>query len=206
MFEMSRSSGNMSCLRQMDEPSENSFSTSYVNRMHQNTEDSATSTGNNRVSAQNFLYASFTEERPDTCLWDQPNKLSEEMVRCMKNIFISLADSSTASAKSRALKMNCPPFSPQSERSTSLSWVQSQLVDTENADELFAAKNGFDPYRVRGKLSWADIGIYGSAIEVSWMSVGKKQLEYAAGALRKFRYIFPTISWLLVEMLQIAEI
>jgi hypothetical protein len=37
-------------------------------------------------------------------------------------------------------------------------------------------------------LSWADIGNYGLATEVSWMSVGKKQLEYASGALRKFRY------------------
>eukprot|EP00262_Sarcandra_glabra_P022243 TRINITY_DN980_c0_g3_i1.p1 TRINITY_DN980_c0_g3~~TRINITY_DN980_c0_g3_i1.p1 ORF type:complete len:309 (+),score=55.57 TRINITY_DN980_c0_g3_i1:94-927(+) len=48
-------------------------------------------------------------------------------------------------------------------------------------------ENSFDPYKVRGKLSWADIGSYGLAFEVSWMSVGQKQLEYAAGALRRFR-------------------
>ncbi|RRT73425.1 hypothetical protein BHM03_00011470 [Ensete ventricosum] len=45
----------------------------------------------------------------------------------------------------------------------------------------------FDPYRAHGKLCWADIGNYSLATEVSWMSVEKKQLEYAAGALRRFR-------------------
>lgn len=140
---------------------------------------------------------------PPNGLWDHPNQLSEEMVRCMKNIFISLADS-TIPSKSSASESHCSPVSPHgmsprghlsssswwssSERSMISSWVQSPQVDIESNSEVLASENACDPYRVRGKLSWADIGNYGLATEVSWMSVGKKQLEYAAGALRRFRY------------------
>lgn len=139
---------------------------------------------------------------PPNGLWDHPNQLSEEMVRCMKNIFISLADS-TIPSKSSASESHCSPVSPHgmsprghlsssswwssSERSMISSWVQSPQVDIESNSEVLASENACDPYRVRGKLSWADIGNYGLATEVSWMSVGKKQLEYAAGALRRFR-------------------
>lgn len=130
-------------------------------------------------------------------LWDNPNQLSEEMVGCMKNIFMSLADSALQS-KSSALESQSPAVSPRghlstssiwssSERSRISSWVQSPQIDIRNNSGVLASENAFDPYRVRGKLSWADIGNYESAIEVSWMSVGKKQLEYASGALRRFR-------------------
>ncbi|XP_059456293.1 uncharacterized protein LOC132186375 [Corylus avellana] len=139
---------------------------------------------------------------PPNGLWDHPNQLSEEMVRCMKNIFMSLADS-TIPSKSSVSESHCSPVSPRgmsprghlsssswwssSERSMISSWVQSPQVDIESNSEVLASENACDPYRVRGKLSWADIGNYGLATEVSWMSVGKKQLEYAAGALRRFR-------------------
>ncbi|MCL7024153.1 hypothetical protein MKW94_030108 [Papaver nudicaule] len=180
---MSIKSRALSRTRRMDEPSENSCSTSYINTMNQATEDSVLSFKDEIASAKNPQHVTSNDGMEVEGNWDQPNKLSEEMVMCMKNIFISLADSSTLSSKLRALKMNCPPFSPQSECST------NPQVDTESTGELFGAKNAFDPYKVHGKLSWADIGIYGSAIEVSWMSVGKKQLEYAAGALRRFRLL-----------------
>lgn len=131
------------------------------------------------------------------CLWDNPNQLAEEMVRCMKNIFMSLADSAMPS-KSSALEGHCSTLSPRghlsnsswwssSERSTISSWVHSPQIDIQSNSGILASENAFDPYRVRGKLSWADIGNYGLATEVSWMSVGKKQLEYASGALRRFR-------------------
>lgn len=131
-------------------------------------------------------------------LWDNPNQLSEEMVRCMKNIFISLADSAVG-PKSDGGQENSSPLSPRghlsssssswwsSERSVISSWVNSPQVDVRSNSEILASENICDPYRVRGKLSWADTGNYGLATEVSWMSVGKNQLEYAAGALRKFR-------------------
>ncbi|KAG7017975.1 hypothetical protein SDJN02_19841, partial [Cucurbita argyrosperma subsp. argyrosperma] len=129
-------------------------------------------------------------------LWHHPNILSEEMVRCMKNIFISLADSAVPS-KSSTIE-NHSPVSPRghlsnsswwssSERSIISSRVQSPQIDIPSSSEVLATQNACDPYSVRGKLSWADIGNYSQAAEVSWMSVGKKQLEYAAGELRKFR-------------------
>lgn len=134
---------------------------------------------------------------PHKGLWDHPNLLSEEMVRCMKNIFMSLADSAVPS-KSSAMESHSSSLSPRghlsssswwssSERSMISSWVQSPQIDVRNNCGVLASDNVFDPYRVRGKLSWVDIGNYGLATEVSWMSVGKKQLEYASGALRRFR-------------------
>ncbi|XP_022998242.1 uncharacterized protein LOC111492939 isoform X2 [Cucurbita maxima] len=129
-------------------------------------------------------------------LWHHPNILSEEMVRCMKNIFISLADSPVPSKSSTSESHS--PASPQghlsssswwssSERSIISSRVQSPQIDLQSSSEVLATQNTSDPYSVRGKLSWSDIGNYSQAAEVSWMSVGKKQLEYAAGELRKFR-------------------
>ncbi|KAF8025159.1 hypothetical protein BT93_F2103 [Corymbia citriodora subsp. variegata] len=136
-------------------------------------------------------------ELPPKGLWDYPNLLSEEMVRCMKNIFISLADSASPCQFSTS-QGHLSPLSPHghlsnsswwssSERSVISSWVQSPQVDVQSNLDVLASDNACDPYRVRGKLSWADVGNYGLASEVSWMSVGKKQLEYASGALRKFR-------------------
>uniref|UniRef100_A0A7N1A3M2 Uncharacterized protein n=2 Tax=Kalanchoe fedtschenkoi TaxID=63787 RepID=A0A7N1A3M2_KALFE len=147
---------------------------------------------------QSPLHAKLTKEVPPKGLWEHPNRLSEEMIRCMKNIFISLVDSA-APLKSSTSVSHFSPTSPHGHPASSSSWslsertavsseAQSPQADLNNSDVL-AADNAYDPYRVRGKLSWRDIGNYGSATEVSWMSVGKKQLEYAAGALRKFRIL-----------------
>ncbi|XP_068303726.1 uncharacterized protein [Pyrus communis] len=155
-----------------------------------------------KMDSESFQPAEFgklPKGMPPKGLWDHPNQLSEEMVRCMKNIFISLADAATPS-KSSAQENQCLSMSPRghlsnsswwssSERSMISSWVQSPQVDIQSNSEVLASENACDPYKVRGKLSWADIGNYGLATEVSWMSVGKKQLEYAAGALRRFRVL-----------------
>lgn len=130
-------------------------------------------------------------------LCGHPNRLSEEMVRCMKNIFISLADS-TAQLKSSESETPYSSLSPCghlsnssmlsfSEHSRMSSRVQSPQLDLQYNPEVLATENTCDPYRVACKLSWGDIGSYRLATEVSWMSVGRKQLEYAAGALRWFR-------------------
>ncbi|KAJ1382190.1 Ternary complex factor MIP1, leucine-zipper [Sesbania bispinosa] len=143
-------------------------------------------------------FRKLPKRMPPKGIWDEPNFLSEEMVRCMKDIFMSLADSDL-STKSSAVLSQSSGQSPNghlhssfwwssSERSTTSSWFKSPPVHIKDC-EVLASGNACDPYRVRGKLSWADIGNYGLAIEVSWMSVGKKQLEYAAGALRKFRIL-----------------
>ncbi|CAI0442033.1 unnamed protein product [Linum tenue] len=149
------------------------------------------------------LQPKLSKGTPLIGLWGHPNKLSEEMVRCMKNIFISLSDAAITSMSS-TLYSQSSSVSPQghlsnsswwssSERSILSSLVQSPQVDIQNNSEVLSPENVFDPYRVRGKLSWADIGNYALATEVSWMSVGKKQLEYASGALKKFSVF---VAWL----------
>ncbi|XP_035548454.1 uncharacterized protein LOC108991552 isoform X2 [Juglans regia] len=151
---------------------------------------------------QPLEFSKLPKGMPSNGLWNYPNQLSEEMVRCMKNIFMSLADS-TIPSKTSTSESHCSPLSPHgtsprghlsssswwssSERSMISSWLQSPQIDIQSNSEVVASDNACDPYRVRRKLSWANIGNYGLATEVSWMSVGKKQLEYASGALRRFR-------------------
>ncbi|CAL5040376.1 unnamed protein product [Urochloa decumbens] len=127
-----------------------------------------------------------------------PNQLSEDIVRCMRNIFISLSDSCRDSSKNSSMENQQSIPSPSgnysisafwslSEPSSISSWVQSPQVDLNYNNNVLASETVFDPYKAREKLSWADIGTYNAAAEVSWMSVGKKQLQYAAESLRKFR-------------------
>ncbi|XP_021681933.2 uncharacterized protein LOC110665930 isoform X3 [Hevea brasiliensis] len=153
---------------------------------------------------QSVKLKNLSKGMPPKGLWDYPNQLSEEMVRCMQNIFMSLADS-TLPSKSSAMESQSLSVSPRghfsnsswwssSERSVISSWVQSPQVDIQSNSEVLASENVFDPYRLHGKLSWADIGNYGLATEVSWMSVGKKQLEYASGALRRFRTLIEQLA------------
>ncbi|KAF6143853.1 hypothetical protein GIB67_009834, partial [Kingdonia uniflora] len=151
-----------------------------------------------RQKPQNVVVLKLIKEIPIKELWNHPNQLSEEMVQCMKNIFISMADFSHISSKSSALNNHFSNLSPRgylpnssmwfsSEHSTFSSWGQSPQIDIKCLSKVLAVENACDPYRVRGKLSWADIGKYKLASEVSWMSVGKRQLKYAGGALRRFR-------------------
>ena len=130
-------------------------------------------------------------------LWNHPNRLSEEMVRCMRSIFISLAESAPSPnytpmdipSSPHAHHSNAPSWS-LSEHLMVPMWAKSPQIDLPRDSEVLGTENTFDPYKVSGKLSWMEIGRYGLATEVSWMSVGKRQLEYAAGSLRKFRLIF----------------
>ncbi|KAF0932671.1 hypothetical protein E2562_011969 [Oryza meyeriana var. granulata] len=134
-----------------------------------------------------------------------PNQLSEDIVRCMKNIFISLSDSCREASRTPSTEKQQSGPSPSgnysisafwslSEPSSISSWVQSPQVDLNHNNNLLASETVFDPYKAREKLSWADIGSYGAAAEVSWMSVGKKQLEYAAESLRKFRLLIEQLA------------
>ncbi|KAJ4754647.1 hypothetical protein LUZ62_089052 [Rhynchospora pubera] len=111
-------------------------------------------------------------------LWTNPNQLSEEMVRCMRNIFLCLSESiKLPSSPEGQLSLSDSSAAPSMQRSTSVESSRSE----DNGKE-------FDPYKVnKGKVNFRDIGRYGSTVEVSWMSVGKEQLEYASDALMKFR-------------------
>ncbi|KAF9616789.1 hypothetical protein IFM89_032342 [Coptis chinensis] len=147
---------------------------------------------------QRIVVPSLTKEMPIKGLSDHPNRLSEEMVRSMKNIFISLADSSNMSSKSYSLDMHSSHIYSYGDHLDASLWslydwsavsskVHSPQRVMKSVSNVLGTGNACDPYKVRGKLSWADIGGYKLATEISGISVGKKQLEYASGALRTYR-------------------
>ncbi|PPD77212.1 hypothetical protein GOBAR_DD25847 [Gossypium barbadense] len=70
--------------------------------------------------------------------------------------------------------------------------LQCQISQERNERRLADPSGGgaYDPYGVSDKVDWTfSIGTYSKAIEVSWLSVGKKELEYAAMALKRFRLL-----------------
>uniref|UniRef100_A0A1J3HE29 DUF547 domain-containing protein n=3 Tax=Noccaea caerulescens TaxID=107243 RepID=A0A1J3HE29_NOCCA len=132
--------------------------------------------------------------------YDNANELSKEMIRCMRNIFVSLGETSAGSKSSQEITGFLHRKNPSSSSSTSTwwspsehsrisKWVQSPRIDIQKNSDLLATEssNVFDPYRVQGKLSWADIGSYRSATEVASMSVEEKRLGYASEELWRFR-------------------
>lgn len=130
---------------------------------------------------------------------ENANELSKEMIRCMRNIFVSLGETSAGSKSSQQIVAFSPTrknasssstwWSP-SEHSRISKWVQSPRIDIKkNSDVLATESKVFDPYRVQGKLSWADIGSYRSATEVASMSVEEKRLGYASDELWRFRHL-----------------
>ncbi|CAO2044575.1 unnamed protein product [Urochloa humidicola] len=134
-------------------------------------------------------------------LWNNPNELSEEMVRCMRNIFLRLSESSKVSPKassdcssSSAERLSGSTLASFSDSSIIPSMLRSPSVDSNHNDETIKEVRNFDPYKVNGKETRRDIGNYRSAAEVSWMSVGKDQLEYASEALKKFRFLVEQLS------------
>ncbi|KAL9306379.1 putative ternary complex factor MIP1, leucine-zipper [Arabidopsis thaliana] len=129
--------------------------------------------------------------------FDNANELSKEMIRCMRNIFVSLGETSAGSKSSQetasvSSRENPPSSSTSwwspSEHSRISRWAQSPRIDIQkNSDVLATESDVFDLYTVQGKLSWADIGSYRSATEVASMSVEEKRLGYASDELWRFR-------------------
>ncbi|XP_008644977.1 uncharacterized protein [Zea mays] len=128
-------------------------------------------------------------------LWNNPNQLSEEMVLSMKDIFLNLSTSSKMS-----------PEEPFSNSSSSAEHLSGSTLTTLSDSSVIASvqpspsmylnhdDGNFDPYNVNGKEAQRDIGSYSSVAEVSWMYIGNEQLEYASGALRKFRFLVEQLS------------
>ncbi|EOA36851.1 hypothetical protein CARUB_v10008799mg [Capsella rubella] len=129
--------------------------------------------------------------------FDNANELSKEMIRCMRNIFVSLGETSAGSKSSQDTTSFSSRENPPSSSSTSWwspsehsrisMWAQSPRIDIQKNSDVLAESNVFDPFRVQGKLSWADIGSYRSATEVASMSVEEKRLGYASDELWRFR-------------------
>ncbi|XVE53801.1 hypothetical protein DITRI_Ditri03aG0031400 [Diplodiscus trichospermus] len=118
-------------------------------------------------------------------LWSQPNQLSEEMVMRMRDIFIFLADSSKLPS-SDDLVSQASPHCP-------LANFLASFSDSPISASLLRSPLGgtvYDPYGVSGKVDWtSSIGIYSTAVEVSWLAAGKKELKYASMALKRFRLL-----------------
>jgi hypothetical protein len=137
------------------------------------------------------------------------NKLSEEMVQCISKIYCQLRDSNNGgillagnqSPTSHLGNLVASSLSSVSESSL-LSFTRSPLQSLHSQENIMATDATSDPYKSRGKLSWADVGPYNQVIEVRWLSVGKEQLEYAAHALGKFRLVF---SILIVPSLSLGK-
>ncbi|KAF8687439.1 hypothetical protein HU200_043132 [Digitaria exilis] len=134
-------------------------------------------------------------------VWNNPNQLSEEMVRSMKDIFLHLSASSKmspeatfANSSSSAERLSGSTMTSLSDSSVIASVLCSPSVDLHHDDGTIDEDRNFDPYNVNGKESRRDIGSYCSVTEVSWMYIGTEQLEYACGALKKFRLLVEQLS------------
>ncbi|KAM3213510.1 hypothetical protein ACQJBY_066094 [Aegilops geniculata] len=132
---------------------------------------------------------------------NNPNQLSGEMVRCMRDIFLHLSRSSKISPKlssdnssSSAGCLSGSTFTSVSDSSLMASVLRSPSVDSDHDDDIIDEVGNFDPYSVNGKEARRDIGKYCSVAEVSWMNVCKEQLEYASDALQKFRSLVEQLS------------
>ncbi|CAN6173388.1 unnamed protein product [Urochloa humidicola] len=134
-------------------------------------------------------------------MWNNPNQLSEEMVRSMKDIFLHLSASSKISPKapfanssSSAERLSGSTLTSLSDSSVIASVLRSPSVDLHYDNGIIDEVKNFDPYNVNGNEAQRDIGSYCSVTEVSWMYIGNEQLEYASGALKKFRFLVEQLS------------
>jgi len=146
-----------------------------------------------KIDALPFSRSNLTKSSMGGNVWNNPNQLSEEMVRSMKDIFLHLSASSKISPKatfanssSSAERLSGSTLTSLSDSSVIASVLRSPSIDLHHED-IDEVKN-FDPYNVNGKEACRDIGSYCSVVEVSWMYIGNDQLEYASGALKKFRF------------------
>ncbi|KAG0605815.1 hypothetical protein M758_9G089700 [Ceratodon purpureus] len=130
---------------------------------------------------------SSIQEEPSTL---NPNKLSEELVRCMAAIYCKLADPPLP---------QLTPFSPSSSTnssSTTISspnevsngnWSPRWRTESANSCELSGDQLPSGSCKDHELRDGAHSGPYGSMVEVPWICVDKDRLTYAARALRNFR-------------------
>lgn len=156
------------------------------------------------AASDNIDHAFHTFDRPpykDDSIWLNPNRLSEEMVSCMRDIFLQFS-SSSESLSSQIMSSAAALQSELSNCSSAVSisvtplmeCLENKLCGWENSKEDSGEGSMFDPYRVPVQMEWnRSIGTYGMAIEVSSLSVGKKELFYVAAALKRFRSNMQTV-------------
>ncbi|KAH7314575.1 hypothetical protein KP509_21G009500 [Ceratopteris richardii] len=153
---------------------------------------------NSRADGESYS----SERNSEAKLWKQPNRLSQQMVSCMIGIYRHLSDPTEAGKNILSDNVPSPnsPFGHVISSSVSsisdsfnLSYIRSPSTEAKGREQ-HGLTSTMDPYRTHDKVEWGDVGSYSSAIEVSWMSVGKEQLEYAADALRVFRSLVEQLS------------
>ncbi|KAL6603591.1 hypothetical protein ACP70R_043952 [Stipagrostis hirtigluma subsp. patula] len=134
-------------------------------------------------------------------VWNNPNQLSEEMVRSMRDIFLHLSESTKISQKApsdnSSLSAECLSGSTLTSLSGSsviASMLHSPSVDLNHDDGIIDEVRNIDPYNVNEKEARRDIGSYCSVAEVTRIYTGNEQLEYARGALKKFRFLVEQLS------------
>ncbi|XP_064954467.1 uncharacterized protein LOC135666098 isoform X2 [Musa acuminata AAA Group] len=158
-----------------------------------NASDEGTEMG---ASVQLSVEVELKNNFPIEDISNNPNKLSEEMVRCMRNIFLCLSGSSDIPPEMSSSEgfqsspvehLSSSSFMSFSDSSTMTSLFQSPegIYQTDEVDKQMSS---FDPYGVSYKMNWGNVGSYILAAEVSWMSVGKAQLQYAAESLKRYRF------------------
>jgi hypothetical protein len=155
-----------------------------------------------RIYALQFIQSNLKKNSMSGNLQNNPNQLSEEMVRSMTDIFLHLSASSQITPKapfdyssSSAERLSSSTLTSFSDSSVIASMVHSPSVELNQEDATVNEIRKFDPYNANGKEAQRDIGCYCSAAEVSWMYVGNEQLEYASGALKKFRFLVKHFSY-----------
>ncbi|THU57621.1 hypothetical protein C4D60_Mb03t05460 [Musa balbisiana] len=158
-----------------------------------NASDEGTEMG---ASVQLSVEVELKNNFPIEVISNNPNKISEGMVRCMRNIFLCLSgssdilpemSSSEGFQSSLVEHLSSSSFMSFSDSSTMTSLFQSPegIYQTDEVDKQMSS---FDPYGVSYKMNWGNVGSYILAAEVSWMSVGKAQLQYAAESLKRYRF------------------
>lgn len=113
--------------------------------------------------------------------YKSPNRLSEELVRCMSVIYCKLSDP--------PLRQSGIVLSPSSSvSSTSISSPHDAVSEGWSPrwkTQSFSDTPLKDPYKVKDDMG--DAGPYSSMVEIPWICVDKDRLTYVTGMLRTFR-------------------
>ncbi|OAE19845.1 hypothetical protein AXG93_291s1260 [Marchantia polymorpha subsp. ruderalis] len=122
-----------------------------------------------------------------------PNRLSEELVRCMAAIYCKLADPPLSASSAPISPSSCSSSSSGSSMTTTSSSPRGFSTDSwagspgwRGADNTSEVAALVDPFQLKDRKGDV-VGAYSSAVEVPWICVDKDRLTYAARALRNFR-------------------
>ncbi|KAG6547624.1 hypothetical protein Mapa_011073 [Marchantia paleacea] len=122
-----------------------------------------------------------------------PNRLSEELVRCMAAIYCKLADPPLSASSAPISPSSCSSSSSGSSMTTTSSSPRGFSTDSwggspgwRGGDSTSEVASLVDPFQLKDRKGDI-VGAYSSAVEVPWICVDKDRLTYAARALRNFR-------------------